>query len=629
MFGWAGSILRVDLTTERVSKHSLPKELAVSFIGGRGLNSRIIYEEVAPKIDPLSPDNVVVIGAGPLCGTIAPSSGRVTVTFKSPQTGILGDANAGGHFAPELKFAGYDHIIIRGRAEKPVYIWVDDDHVEIRDAKDLWGRDVRETTQIIREDMGDEHIQVMCIGQAGENLVKFAALVCNSTRAAARCGGGAVWGSKNLKAVAVRGTKSVKVADPERFMKVVDRAREGIVNHPFIKQVVSVYGTTFLTLSNNSIGRLLTRNSQQGFFEEAFKISGDVFLKKYVVKSKGCFSCPIHCSHYFIARTRDSLIASEGVEFEALSSFGARCGNSDFETILKAVDLANRYGLDAISCGGVIAFAIECFEKGLLTEGDTDGIKLRWGDGETIIQLIHKIAFRQGFGDVLAEGTRTLAEKIGGEAKKFAMCIKGLDVNNGDYRGFVGRALCQVTSTRGACHLRGGGAYETHGKPEMAEKVFGFKIGAPPEYHMKAEAAIWMENFVAAAASAGLCVFATQWWRPEFVSPEILAEMLSSATGIKYSANKVMEAGERIFNVEKLFNVREGCTSKDDALPRRWIEEPQPTGPTKGEKFDEEKFKNLLRRYYRLRGWDEDTSIPKPETLKRLELEDLPKAARC
>ena len=615
MFGWKGTILDINLSTGKISKRPLPRELATLFIGGRGVQSKMLYDEFQNS------DDIVMIGAGPLTGTFAPCSGRVTVTFKSPLTGILGDANAGGHFAAELKFAGFDHIIIRGRAAKPVYIWINDGEAEIKDASHVWGHDVWETTKIIKNDVGDENSQVMCIGQGGENLVKFAGLVCNLTRIAARCGVGAVWGAKKLKAVAVRGTQPVEIAQPRKFFEIAEKIKDTFLNHPFIQKVVSVYGTTFLVESNNAIGRLLTRNSQQGYFEEAHKLSGDIFLKNYVIKSKACFACPIHCSHFFMAKIRGKVIASEGCEFEAISSFGARVGVSDFKKVLEAVDLCNRYGLDAISCGGVIAYAIECFERGFLTEKDTDGMRLRWGDGDMIIQLVHKIAFRKGFGNLLAEGTKNMSEKLPSEARKFAIQIKGLDVNNGDYRGFVGRALSQATSTRGADHLRGGGAYETHARIEESKKVFGFVIGPPPSYEMKAEATIWMENFVAAAASAGLCIFATQWWRAEFIGPKELADLLTYCTGVTYTADSIMKAGERIYNVERLFNIKCGVTSKDDTLPERWFEEPQPAGPNKGYKFDKEEFRALLKRYYMLRGWNEETGVPKSQKLNELGLQ--------
>jgi len=632
MYGWMGTILKVDLTREKIFKEPLDRDLAANFLGGRGINSKILYDEVKPGIDPLSPDNVLIFGAGLLSGTIAPSCGRLTITAKSPLTGIHGDANSGGHFAPEMKFAGYDHIVFYGKAERPVYLWVDDDDIQLRDAHQLWGGDTWETTKAICKEVGDPEVQVACIGPAGESLVKFACVINSLTRANGRTGMGAVMGSKNLKAVAVRGTKAIEVARPDEFERACYEALDKIKAAPFYK-VISVLGTPLLIRTTNATGRLITMNGQRGEFEEGVEnLAGEAFLEKYVVKSKGCFGCPTHCSHFYAveegpyAGTRE-----EGAEFDGgIASFGSRCGNSDLAACLRANHLCNRLGMDTICCGGTIAFLMECWQRGVITEKDTGGIALEWGNADAIVELVEMTAFRKGLGGIVAEGTARAAKRIGKGSERWAITIKGMTPNNGDYRATKGGAFAQCVSTRGSDHLRASPLVEyMRLTPEKTEMIFAERIGttegaralhSPRAYDGKASVVAWLENLLAAEDALGICKFNTWWWSLDMLGPVDLAKMASAATGTHIDEKGLMKIGERIYNIERCFLVREGITRKDDYPPRRWVEEPSPTGPAKGELIDPKRFEQMLDEYYAFHGWDKNTGVPTREKLEELGL---------
>lgn len=372
--GYAGNILRVDLSKNKISKEKLSRDLINNFIGGRGINIKILYDEVPPEVKPLDPENRVVIGAGPLSGTLAPAAGRCQCTTKSALTGILGDSNVGGHFGPELKFAGYDHIIISGKSTKPVYLWINNDEIELRDAGDLWGLDTWATTLAIQEKLGDKDVQVLTIGQAGENLVKYSALISNLGRAAGRGGLGAVFGSKHLKAIAVRGTKGVTIAKPNDFLKMADQCFRRICNDPGLRQR-SIEGTPSILVVANAQGWIGYKNMQFSSNNEITnKLCAESFLK-YSIKSKACFNCPIHCGHYYVVKNGPLTgTQAEGIEVQVIIAMGIKTGVDYYPAVLKANELANRYGLDAPSLGDMISWAMECFEKGILTEEDTDGL---------------------------------------------------------------------------------------------------------------------------------------------------------------------------------------------------------------------------------------------------------------
>lgn len=613
-YGWMGRRVIIDLSREKPVKEHLKEDFLKSYIGGRGINVRTLYDMVGRNLDPLSPENPLIFGTGPVTGTLFPSNGRHNVTSKSPLTGILGDSNSGGFWGPELKFAGYDQIVVMGRARKPVYIWIDDDEVQIVDASNLWGETTWETDRLIKEELGDEAIQIACIGQGGENLVRYAAIMNNLARAAGRTGMGAVMGSKNVKAIAVRGSRGVGLAHPELFEELCKDAFEKIYRAASYEPR-SKYGTTMLISIYNTMGVLPTRNSQTGVFEGAEKISGEALLEKYVVKNKACFSCPIHCSRYFAMKNFYET-SGEGPEFETLCSLGARCGNSNLESILYANNLANQYGIDTISTGNVIAFAMECYEKGLITDSDTGGIEFTWGNHEAIVEAVKKIAFREGFGDILADGVKRASEKIGRGAERFALHVKGLEPPEQEVRGLKAWGLGWAVSSRGADHLRAFPLPETTWTPEEVKETFGTEKAADRfAYLGKADMVKHFEEICAIADSMEMCKITLIALKA--LKPEDAAKIIYAVTGWEIDDRELLRVGERIVNLERLFNLREGISRRDDTLPERYLKRPMPEGPSKGNVVE---LEPMLDRYYELRGWDMRTGIPKREKLEELDL---------
>lgn len=622
--GYAGRILRVNLSSKRVFTEKLNENLIKDFIGGRGINLKILYDEVPARVKPLDPDDRIIIGVGPLTGTFAPSAGRCQCTTKSAITGIFGDSNMGGHFGAELKFAGYDHIVISGKSEKPVYLSINNDEIELRDASPMWGLDTWETTSAIHDDLGDNDVQVLTIGQAGENLVKYAAVLCNLTRAAGRGGVGAVLGSKRLKAIAVRGTKGMSVANPKDFMESVERHFKRIYDHPG-PRTRSVEGTPAIVAAANATGWFCYKNVQFSTNDEvANKLCAKSFLK-YSVKSKACFNCPVHCSHYYVVKEGPfEGTQGEGIEFSTILTLGSKTGVDYYPALLKANELANRYGFDSGSLGDIIAWAMECFEKGILTEGDTDGLRLEFGNYESMLALIEKIARRQGFGNVLADNIRDAAEKVGKDSIEYAHHIKGLSLM-GDLRKGYGYALGEATSNIGAHHSRGTALAEqgwtARGlSDEMAKEKFGSVEAKNPHSPISKERVVqWYEQITVAGDSVGICKFIlTPYTGEKLITVEELAMLVSQATGITFTKEDFETAAERILALERSFNAREGISRKDDALPpRMW--EPRDSGPNKGFRLKKELFDEVLDHYYKLHGWEKD-GIPSKKVLESLNL---------
>ena len=448
-YGWAGTILWVDLDRKKITKEPIPDDWKEKFLGGRGINVKILFDHVKPHTDPFSPENVAILGTGPLTGTLI--GGRTDATALSPLTGILGDANAGGHWGAEYKFAGYDHIVFLGRSETPVYIWVDDDQVEIRDASEIWGKNFWDTTDYIRRLENDPSIQVIGIGQAGENLVRFAAVMNSFARANGRTGVGAVLGSKKVKCVATRGTRGVKIARPKEFLKLIKEMYNYSVGTPMYDWYPK-YGTPMLTEHKNMLETLPIKNWSLNTTDNVDLISGKTFLEKYATKNRGCHGCFFHCDHHFRTDTFQGL----GVEYETMNAFGLRSGNfTDLETVFEAANLCNQFGLDVVSTGGAVALAMDLFERGILTLKDTDNIDLQWGSREAITQCIKKIAYREGFGDLLAEGAYRMAQKIGGDAPSRVVHFKKMDPTAVETRNMKAWALSYATSTVGGHHCRG------------------------------------------------------------------------------------------------------------------------------------------------------------------------------
>ncbi|MEM4004340.1 MAG: aldehyde ferredoxin oxidoreductase family protein [Desulfurococcaceae archaeon] len=626
-YGYKGKILRVDLTRKEAKVEELKRDWCKLYIGQSGFGAKILWEELPPKTDPLSPENIVVASTGPLTGTLVPCSGSISYQFKSPATNAWAETRSGGSFGPKLKYAGFDLIIITGKAEKPVYLWVHDGTCEIRSAEHLWGKTVHETTDIILREIGEPEASVACIGPAGEKLVKFAAIMNDYDRAAGRCGGGAVLGSKNLKAIAVYGEEEIEVANYDKFYEAVMEASE-VMKKYFFQGLLGTLGTIGLVNSLNAAGALPTKNFSTCFFPAADNVSGETLAEKYLLKRRACFGCTIGCGRFsYVPSGRFMTPPHEGPEYETTDMVGVQTLQENLEAIIRANYLLNNYGLDSISTGAVIAFAIEAFERGIITEKDTGGLKLEWNNPEVLLKLIDQIAKREGFGDILAEGVKRAAEKIGKGAEDIAVHVKGLEVPAHDPRGESrSLAIQYAVSPRGACHMHPNwaGAWDfvpldhglkPHGLPwpppdKFAEtgvrRGIGYKLIA-----LHGELAEMM----------GVCRFSL-WGGEDFglacLTPKRLATLYSTLTGIEIDEFELMKAAERVWNLKRCFNVREGLTRKDDKLPKRLLE-PIATGPTKGQVI--KNFDALLEEFYEACGWDKTTGVPTRRKLEELGLD--------
>ena len=597
MYGWHGKILRVNLTEGTIRKEALKNEDMHNYIGARGLGTKIFCDEVDPQVDPLSPENKIIFMTGPLTGTLATSGGRYNVVTKGVLNGTIAASNSGGSFGPELKYAGYDGIIFEGQAKKPVYLWINNSKVELRSAEDLWGKTVPETTDMIK-DVIDDDAKVACIGPAGEKLVKFACIMNEYNRAAGRSGVGAVMGSKNLKAVVVRGTQGVKVADVSGFMNAINDARAKLKAHPVTGAGLAAYGTNVLVNILNEHGGLPVKNfSEAAVFPNAEKISGEYQAEHNLVRNKGCFGCSIGCGRVTKNKGKYKGIG-EGPEYEATWGYGSDLDVDDFEAICKANFLCNELGMDPITLSGTIACATEMLEKGLIPRNKSE---MTWGDADMMVELTRMTAYREGFGNELAEGSYRLAESYG--HPEFSMSVKKQELPAYDPRGQQGIGLNYATSNRGGCHVRG---YMT--SPE----VLGIPVKADPDAtEGKPELLKIFQDLTAVVDSAGLCLFTTFG----IGLPEI-AEQYRTATGIDISDEDLLKAGDRIWNLERLFNLKAGFTKADDTLPPRLLNEPMKGGPHQG---NVTRLDMMLPQYYAGRGWDEN-GVPTEAKLAELGL---------
>ena len=620
-YGYCGKALRINLTTGAIKTEVLSKDFMINFLGGRGFNMKRLYEEVPPGTDPLGPDNKLFIGVGPLTGTLFPGASRVNFSAKSPQTGILGDSNAGGFFGPELKFAGYDQVIVEGVSPFPSYLYIRDDQIQIKPASHLVGEDVFSTHEKILEELGDSRTQIACIGPAAENGVKYAGIFCNLVRAAARTGMGAVMASKNLKAIAVRGTKDLKTYDPSQFLSILADIDQEIYTHHEYKSRY-LLGTTRLVHSLNEAGCLATRHFQTGRFEGAEAVSGEHLAETYRKKGKACFSCTIPCSRFFeITDGPYKGLKSEGPEFEGLAGFSSRVGIDDLGATLKGVDLCNRYGMDVISASECISFAMELYEKKIISLDDTGGLDLTWGNVDAVLSLIQQIAYRRDFGDVLADGVLQAAKKIGKDTEKYAMHVKGLEVFQADPRGLKGYALGFAVSSRGGDHLRAEPSFEFTEDPEEGIRRFGVPESAfRLEYKGKGKVVKFYEERCALADSLNVCK--NTLVNMEILSYEQCTALLTSLTGISFQHDQLQKSAERIVNLERAYIIREGIRRKDDTLPERFLKEPLPDecGPSAGSIVE---LDPMLDEYYTARHWDGSTGIPTMEKLLELELHEI------
>ena len=600
MYGWIGTVLRIDLTSGAVTREALDRKLAREFIGARGLGGAIIRAEVDPKADALGPANKLVFATGPLTGTFAPSAGRYNVVTKGALNDSLAASNSGGVFGPEIKYAGYDAIIIEGKAKKPVYLWIKDAEVEIRDAADLWGHTVPDTTDLVRA-VTDDDAKVACIGPAGEHLALVANIMNDMHRAAGRTGVGAVMGSKNLKAIAVLGTGAVQVADPERFKAAVMKARQLIFDHPVGGTGLPAYGTDVLVNILNQSGGLPTRNWQDAYFPTADKTGGESLAAKQLIRKKGCFSCIISCGRVTRVDAPGYEGIGEGPEYETAWAYGADCGVDDLDAITKANYLCNEYGMDTIATGSTIACAMELFQRGIITTADTDGVDLSFGNAAAIVEMTRKAGEGEGFGVKLAQGSYRLADGYG--HPEYSMTAKKQEMPAYDARAIQGIGLNYATSNRGGCHVRG---YTI--SHEILQSGGSADPHTPDE---KAGLGIAFQNLTAALDATGACLFSTFG-----IAGDELTEMLSALTGEDFTVKEFLLVGERIWNQEKLWNIAAGFTKDDDTLPKRLLEEPIKSGASKGHVS---KLGHMVPDYYAKRGWDEN-GVPTKAKLKELSL---------
>ncbi len=584
------TLLRISLTRQTVHREELSADTFTRYLGGRGLGVKVLYEQLHAGVDPLSPENILVFAVGPLTATTVPTAGRTVVVTKSPLTGTAFDSHVGGHFGAHLRKAGYCAVVVEGRASRPVYVWIDDEGVEIRDAKRFWGMDTASTTDALREET-DSKAEVACIGPAGENLAKIASIITDKHRAAGRGGVGAVMGSKNLKAIAVHGTATPPVDNEDHVREVVERARRLIKKSPVTNKSLPVYGTPVLVDLINEHGMLPTHNFQEGTFNDVDGVSGEKLLERLHVRRYHCYGCPIGCGR--ISRAYGEEVG--GPEYETIWAFGPACGINDLEFIAAASHKCNLLGLDTISVGSTIACAMELVGMQKLDA------PLRFGSTDGLLELLEDIAHRRGLGDRLADGARALATAHG--APNVAMHVKGLEIPAYDPRGAQGHALAYATSNRGGCHLR---AYM------IAPEIMGVPVLVDRDRtDGKAELVILFQDLSAAMDSLIVCRFTSFAW-----SVDDYAELTSAVTGLELDGRGLLRVGERIWNMERLFNIREGFTRQDDALPQRFSV-PLPEGNSRDRVVH---LDEMLPEYYRLRGWDED-GRPTDEKTRSLGIE--------
>ena len=607
--GYAGKILRVNLTEGKITEEKPSDELIKNYIGGRGWGIKILYDELEPHIDPLGPENKLVFTAGPLCGTKAQSFGRLLVQFKSPLTGIYCRSSAGGFFAAQMKFAGLDAIIVEGKAEKPVYVWIHDAEYEIRDAAELCDLGTVATEERIREEVSEPKARVMCIGPAGEKLGKMAAIVTDK-RTAARGGGGAVMGSKNLKAIAVRGTGRVETAMPDLFKVVVGAQIAGLKASPIMAPGGFCETGTQLLPFTNALGMYPTKNFREGVLADWPKIGAEEYTKLRV-KNTACYGCMIHCGS--IIRMKGGKyngLETEGPEYETIWSMSGPIGIADMGFTIAANEFCDVMGIDTVSAGMVLGFAYELYEKGIITKEDTDGLELKYGDSGVAMELLEKMVSREGFGDILAEGTRLAAQKIGGCAERYAIQVKGLELAGYDPRGAKAQGLNMLTSNIGASHCMGYSPQEIFNipLPRPADRFGTEGKGLLTKYNQDGTAVL--ETGIS-------CLFP---WNFFAMTPGFYSKLLPAATGVMEFSdpNYLWKVGERIWDLERMFNVRGAGSISCQLLQVQILLLVRTTGPVAKQVFEQEQ---LLDLYYKARDWDVETGIPTKSKLNELGLQ--------
>jgi aldehyde:ferredoxin oxidoreductase len=608
LYGYAGRVLRVDLTTGKTRVEPLNVDIAKKYIGGIGLGMKLWLDNSQSGVDPFSPENPLVLALGPISGTMFPTAGNGhAFVSKSPATFGVGEAVAHGTFGAEMKRAGYDAVIFTGRSEKPVYLWIDDDSVQLLDAAHLVGKSPSETEDAIKDELGDYYVRVASIGLAGEKLSRIACIINEKTRAAGRTGLGAVMGSKNLKAIAVRGTRDIVPAKPDEFMDMVTEFHERMKGPA--TQKYRTLGTVENVLVHNALQCMPTRNYNNAHFEGADKVSGETLNEKFVAKIIGCSSCAMRCEHEVVIPEGPYKGTMTRMEYETLWALGPYCGIDRLDAIIKGMELCNYYGMDAISAGVIVGFAMDCYENGILSQADLGVNEAQFGNAEAMIQLLEKMGKREGIGDVLAEGVRIAGEKIDKGAEKLAQHIKGLEVTGYDLRCLKTAALGFAVSFRGADHNRHGAyAFDVKGKVDRlkAEKGRGKMVRDGEDTYAL------IDSFI-------VCKFSRGTFYKEM---EDMAKLYSLVTGYDMTAEELKKAGERINTVARLINIREGLGRKDDTLPWKVMNMPIPDdGPVKGAVVTQDELDLLLDDYYASRGWTLE-GVPTTEKLKELGMED-------
>ncbi len=593
-YGYGGKVLRVDLTERTYRIEPLDSSWVMPVIGGRAANAKRLFEELDRGCDPMSSDNILIFGVGPMTGSFLTASAYYTVTAKSPLTGILGDSAAGGQFGAEMKLTGFDQIIITGRADSLMYLFVTDAGVKFVDCTEYAGKKIVETTEAIRQEQGDIAIQVAAIGPAGENGVAFAAIVSSGNRVNGRTGMGAVMGSKNLKALAVRGTKAVEFAGPLALLAENRKIDRAIMEHTEYNKRHD-FGTTMLMKDLDGIGILPTKHFQEGVCAYVDEISGQRLASVFKVKNKSCFNCNVHCSRYYVVDDKEA----EGPEFETLCGFTSRIGNRDLPFALEMNVYLNQVGMDSISTSEVIAWIMECQEKGLINPEDLGGLQITWGDTEKIRQVVDMIAYRRGIGVEMAKGTKKLAERFSEEAQKLVMQVKGLDIICGDPRGIKAYGLTYAVASRGADHLRAEPYFELTNRKEEAKKRFGTEKAADRlEEEGKAALVSYSEKIalltdcLTMCKNVGLCM--------DVLHLENASSILRAGTGLDYSPEYVAKVLTDAIDRDHAFNKSLGMNKRDDTLPERFQKEPLTEGPTKGATVD---IKKMVDEYYKIHRW--------------------------
>jgi len=634
-YGYNGKILRVDLTAGQVGIEEHDEYFYRTYMGGAAVGAYYLLKEMSPGIDSFAPENVIVFAASILTGTPCPGFSRHAIITKSPLTGAIADSQAGGFWGPELKFAGFDAIVVKGKASEPVYLWINDGKVEIRSASHLWGKTTGETQNSIREELGDNKIRVLTIGPAGEKLVRFACVVNECKHVNGRLGMGAVMGSKNLKAIAVRGHRKIEIKDKETVIRWAKWFSNNFMNNPSNAGLHEL-GTGEILLGMNADGQLPTRNFQTGFFEEAEKISAETMHSTIFVKGEGCYACPVKCKRVVKAESPYKIDPFYGgPEYETLASLGSNCGVSDIVAVAKGGEICNKFGLDSISTGSTIAFAMECYENGIITKEDTGGIELTFGNADAMVKVAELIARREGIGDILAEGTKRAAERFGKGAEKFAIQVKGeeMPMHDGRVKGMVGFGY--VVSPIGSDHV-------------VVEHDTDFDFNAPDIFveqmkslgllkrcktsgmdYQKLRMFRYLQFHFSFMDSLCLCVLAFAPVRTFKMAH--LVDIASAVTGWELSLWEIMKVGERRVNMFRAFNAREGFTPEDDWLPDRIFEEIK-SGPRKGARCDRDNLKTMRTLYYQMMNWDPETGIPTRGKLVDLDLawviDELEKAGK-